>query len=145
MARRMCDMKTEEQRVKLRAFYKRKRESLRQRRPDEYKRRSRKPSARTHPGRHLAQVSSRLRKEYGLSIAQYREMVTAQSSLCAICGKPETSVIHGRVINLTVDHCHATGNVRGLLCRRCNVAMGALDDSSDLLRAAAAYLDRHST
>jgi hypothetical protein len=53
---------------------------------------------------------------------------------CAICCEPFERTPH-------VDHCHKTGSFRGLLCTRCNTAIGLLRDSPDLARAAARYLD----
>jgi hypothetical protein len=77
-----------------------------------------------------------LRRAYGISLEQYQEMVERQGGLCAICGG-----LPGKLA-LAVDHNHETGQVRDLLCPRCNVGMGMLLDDPDLLRAAAAYLER---
>ena len=57
---------------------------------------------------------------------------------CAICGKPEV----GRRLN--IDHDHATGLVRGLLCRKCNAGIGLLGDNIEGLEAALEYLRRHA-
>lgn len=81
---------------------------------------------------------------YGISHQQYTEMLLAQKGLCAICNLPETAVHHGRVITLSVDHDHATGEIRGLLCRDCNHAIGKLKDSPVNLRAAADYIEHHA-
>jgi hypothetical protein len=78
---------------------------------------------------------------YGLPLGQYEEIREAQNGLCAICGRAETSRRTGR---LSVDHDHETGALRGLLCNRCNRALGEFDDSPGRLRAAAAYLERHA-
>jgi hypothetical protein len=62
-------------------------------------------------------------------------MKDAQGGLCAICQREEAVV--GRLV---IDHDHATGRVRRLLCNRCNLALGLLDDDPTRLEAAAAYL-----
>lgn len=71
---------------------------------------------------------------YGLSRAKYEAMVSEQRGMCAICGTA-MDVPH-------VDHCHATGKIRGLLCSGCNTGIGQLGDSPDRCEAAAAYLRR---
>jgi len=76
-----------------------------------------------------------LRTTYGLSVDEYDAMLLAQSGGCAIC---RTSPSPQR--RLSVDHCHATGRVRGLLCDRCNPGLGHFLDSPALLRAASTYL-----
>ena len=64
-------------------------------------------------------------------------MLEAQNGVCAICGeaRPEERTLH-------VDHDHETGAIRGLLCVRCNNAIGDLRDDNDLARKLADYLDR---
>lgn len=79
----------------------------------------------------------KLKKKYGIGISDYNDMLTMQASGCAICGNPEN--IAGR--RLSVDHCHETGKVRGLLCNLCNIAIGNLHDDPDLLRRAIQYLE----
>lgn len=78
-----------------------------------------------------------LKKKYGLTEEGYAGMLHAQVSGCAICGVPEN--VAGK--RLAVDHCHATGEVRGLLCSRCNTALGGFQDETSLLKIAAAYLE----
>ncbi|MGI4815778.1 MAG: endonuclease VII domain-containing protein [Janthinobacterium lividum] len=77
---------------------------------------------------------------YGLTAGEHRAMVESQDGVCALCGRTGAD---GRVTRLSVDHCHATGVVRGLLCVRCNSGLGLFADDPDRLRAAAAYLERH--
>lgn len=79
-----------------------------------------------------------LRTRYGISLQDYAVLRAAQAGKCAICSKPETAVLGG---SLAVDHCHATGKVRGLLCNHCNRGAGFFDDNPKLLRKAAAYLE----
>lgn len=67
-------------------------------------------------------------------------MVVAQDGRCAICREEETATARGRVRSLAVDHDHETGAVRGLLCSRCNTALGLFRDNPALLLEAIAYL-----
>jgi len=74
-----------------------------------------------------AAVRSRKRK-YGLSEKQYAAMLSAQNGVCFLCGKPETARTKKGVLrSLHVDHDHETGKVRGLLCLKCNHALGYLE------------------
>lgn len=79
--------------------------------------------------------SSYLRRKYGLSLEQYRAMEANQENACAIC---KTAFIE--CDKLYVDHNHETLEIRGLLCRSCNFAIGALKDSPQHLMNAVAYL-----
>lgn len=73
-------------------------------------------------------------KKYGLTEAEYDAIVLQQDGKCLIC-------LRVPVDKLVVDHCHTTGRVRGLLCRKCNAAIGILDDSPELLKRAIRYLE----
>ena len=79
---------------------------------------------------------AKLKQSYGVTPDKYEEMYRAQGGKCAICASTCDRHKH-----LSVDHCHTTGKVRGLLCQKCNVALGQLQDDPQLLRAAADYLD----
>lgn len=81
---------------------------------------------------------SQYRKRYSLTLEQYDAMLTAQDNSCAICCGPP----RGR-LRYHVDHNHQTGKVRGLLCWRCNAALGNLDESVDVLTRMIAYLTTH--
>jgi hypothetical protein len=81
-----------------------------------------------------------LRTNYGISRADYDAMHDAQGGLCAICRR--SPVGRGKVDILVVDHCHETGEVRGLLCGNCNIGIGLLDDDPQVIRKAAEYLIR---
>lgn len=89
----------------------------------------------------------RYQKAYGISLAEYEAMSEAQGHVCAICGEPEKIIVRSGTNEdtrrLSVDHDHATGAVRGLLCGDCNVALGAMKDSRESFLAAVAYLDQH--
>ena len=69
---------------------------------------------------------------YGLTHDQYVAMFAAQGGRCAICASPHAK--------LHIDHDHATGQVRGLLCRACNHLLGNARDDADLLTQARFYL-----
>ena len=84
-----------------------------------------------------------LKKEYGITLDQFGAMHDGQYGLCKICGKPETSIIRGRVLSLAVDHDYTTGKIRGLLCHHCNKALGGFKDSTALLKSAIIYLEAH--
>ena len=77
-----------------------------------------------------------LKKKYGITLDDYNAMLEAQGGVCAICGNTCTT---GK--SLAVDHCHATGRVRGLLCGVCNRVLGYMKDDVALFRRAAEYLE----
>jgi hypothetical protein len=84
------------------------------------------------------------RNSYGISADEYDMRFAEQGGVCAICRQPETQLGGRRGttrLSLAVDHDHASGRVRGLLCRNCNRGLGYFNDSPDRLRAAAAYLE----
>ena len=82
-------------------------------------------------------------KKYGITLEDYDRMYESQNGVCAICLKPETTKDRwrrGGIKRLAVDHDHETGAVRGLLCDRCNKALGCFRDDPELVRAALDYL-----
>lgn len=76
-----------------------------------------------------------LRRKYGMTMAEYDALLERQGGVCAICGRPPRDDI-----SLHVDHEHETGAIRGLLCFRCNNAVGDFDDDPVVLQRAADYL-----
>ena len=82
-------------------------------------------------------LNYQMKKNYGIQIKDYDAMLFAQNGVCAICSK-EPPNHHKKRLN--VDHCHKTGEVRGLLCDACNRALGLFKDSSDILTKAINYL-----
>jgi hypothetical protein len=70
---------------------------------------------------------------YGITIKDYDELAERQNNKCAICGlNPE--------VYLAVDHCHVSGKIRGLLCRKCNSAVGLFDNDPCRIEQAMKYL-----
>lgn len=82
-----------------------------------------------------------LRLKYGVTEAWYEAQLKKQNGLCAIC-KDELRSNSGEP--LTVDHCHTTSIIRGLLCRRCNFGLGAFADNPVWVNAAWRYISRFS-
>lgn len=75
-----------------------------------------------------------LKRLYGITIEEYEQMLISQNNVCKICCSSD----HRK---LCVDHCHKTGKIRGLLCNKCNQAIGLLKDSIELLQRTIDYLN----
>ena len=73
-------------------------------------------------------------RSYGISVGEFNQMMEDQGHKCYICDGDNGHIA------LCIDHDHKTGKVRGLLCNKCNRAIGLLDDNPELLIIAAAYL-----
>lgn len=82
-----------------------------------------------------------LKAKYGITTGQYDEMMSRQGGKCAICGTENGASAKGTK-TLSVDHCHSTGSVRGLLCNNCNRAIGLLKDNVAVLESAIMYLKK---
>lgn len=87
----------------------------------------------------------KLKYLYGMSINEYSQLLKSQNNVCAVCGGKETVINNksAKLQKLSVDHDHATGKVRGLLCTACNKALGLLNDNPDVLEKARIYLLKH--
>lgn len=84
-----------------------------------------------------------LKKKFGMSVEDYNKALAGQNGVCAICKGRETSIANqnNKVRRLTVDHCHSTGKIRGLLCSRCNRGLGFFRDNPKNLQNAIKYLE----
>lgn len=91
---------------------------------------------RSNPERRKRDWELFIRKEYGIESSEYTRLYDTQAGVCAICRKPPS----GRKTRLSVDHCHTTGKVRGLLCDKCNQGIGYFDDNVSLVKRALTYL-----
>ena len=86
-----------------------------------------------------------LRKNYRISLEEYLDMFEESDGKCHICGEEGFKMnIHQRTA-LVVDHCHASLEVRGLLCNNCNRALGLMQDDIERLKSAIYYLERATT
>jgi hypothetical protein len=98
-----------------------------------------------HNNKEKARVANRritLQRYYGLSVEEYEHMLRQQGGVCAICG---TAGYDKRQKYLCVDHDHATGAIRGLLCGRCNFAVGFFCDNPEFAGKMIEYLQSHSS
>jgi hypothetical protein len=77
-----------------------------------------------------------LRRRFGITQDEYEFLLTRQGGVCAICKRPPPVKGH-----LAVDHNHITGQLRGLLCRACNTALGSFNEDRETLAEALRYLD----
>ena len=80
----------------------------------------------------------RLKRDYGITLEDYKDMFERQEGVCAVCLNPSP---HTRL--LAVDHDHETGKLRALLCNACNLTLGGASDNPELLRALADYIERY--
>jgi hypothetical protein len=93
------------------------------------------------PCTYKAKLPGEIKRRYGITLEQYWEIHEAQGGGCAICGCEHSQNKRSTdYLPLFIDHCHDTGQVRGLLCSKCNQALGLMNDSPDLLEQAAQYL-----
>jgi len=92
-------------------------------------------------GRRLKKLRARdkhYQKKYGITLQLYDKLLQLQNYRCMVC---ETMHEESYRKRLSVDHCHATGQVRGLLCRNCNLALGFARDNPDILKRLAIYVE----
>ena len=76
------------------------------------------------------------KKKYGITMDDYNDMFASQHGECGICSKHQSELDY----HLCVDHNHTTGEVRGLLCRDCNKALGMLGDDKESIQKVMDYL-----
>lgn len=104
------------------------------------------PSCQKDPRSEAARLALKAREAarrlaaYGLTRAEYEGLVTRQQNRCAIC---RTATPGGKGEAWHIDHDHATGVVRGLLCHACNTGLGSFRDKPELLLAAIQYVTAH--
>ena len=97
--------------------------------------------------KHIKEYTKRVSRKrivgrYGITEKDYNNILKEQNGVCAICGEPETKKLKGKVRHLSVDHCHKTNIVRGLLCDKCNNGLGRFEDNIDVMASAISYLQQ---
>jgi hypothetical protein len=90
---------------------------------------------RSHPEAKLQKRNLQIERDYKISIEDYNKLLEFQGNVCAIC-KQESNR------SLDIDHNHLTGEVRGLLCKRCNLIIGQSEEDPILIQKLYDYLDR---
>jgi hypothetical protein len=93
------------------------------------------------------EFEQRLKRDYGITLGDYWRLFVDQKGVCAICKKPErrTDPRTKTCSRLAVDHDHTRNKVRGLLCYRCNTAIGLFREDPILLQKAKCYLEAASS
>lgn len=81
-----------------------------------------------------------LLRNYNITLREYRELLKQQNNVCKICNKTNTKKFKNKITPLVVDHDHRTGKVRGLLCNKCNSALGYFKENLINLEKAIMYL-----
>jgi hypothetical protein len=84
-------------------------------------------------------ASKNLKANYGITLDQKKQIVQSQNNLCAIC-----KILFENPRTTHLDHDHTTGKIRGILCQKCNHGIGLFKDSTELLKSAILYLDKHA-
>lgn len=79
-----------------------------------------------------------LKRHYGITPEQWDALFNMQGSCCGVCRSPDPGRVNGQ---WSTDHNHSTGEVRGILCNGCNLALGHVKDDPNRLRLLAAYLE----
>lgn len=107
----------------------------------QFYRRSNRPDGLNHACKACEATLDRertLRYRYGLTPDEYASLLAQQNGGCGICGAPPGKK------PLHVDHEHSSGQIRGLLCARCNLAIGYFGDSAERMYCAIEYLVRRT-
>jgi hypothetical protein len=82
-----------------------------------------------------------LRSIYGITLKKYNKMFLEQNGVCKICGYAETESNQHGIVPLSVDHDHKTGDVRALLCQKCNRALGQMQEDPERIKGLLAYAE----
>lgn len=80
-----------------------------------------------------------LKNKFGMTIDQYIMLLEQQGEKCAVCSTPRNNLKR----DLSVDHNHTTGKIRGLLCDNCNIALGHLKEDTERMKNMIRYVETH--
>lgn len=90
--------------------------------------------------KHVIKNSS-LKNKYNISLVDFKQMIADQKGNCGICNTPLYTL---DIKSVHTDHCHTTGKVRGILCKRCNFGLGWFKDDIVILEQAIQYLKHYN-
>jgi len=105
---------------------------------EEYRQKQKNKAAKYNHSHPRAKKDQHLRKSFGITLRDYEELLESQDRKCAICGRKDSGNTKSEYF--FVDHNHKTGEIRGLLCSKCNFGIGQFNDDVDLLANAINYL-----
>lgn len=80
-----------------------------------------------------------LKRKFDITLEQYNQMLSAQNNECPICHRHKDELKKA----MCVDHDHITGEIRGLLCIKCNLRLGTFNDNIEDLKSAILYLEKY--
>lgn len=89
-------------------------------------------------------LNAERKRNYNISHEDYVDLLTKQHGVCACCFKPESTKFRGKFRQLCVDHNHKTGKIRGLLCSKCNIALGLLFEDTTVIQSLLRYVEVHN-
>jgi hypothetical protein len=131
-----------EQQAKTRAYYSKNKEHICAQHREYYKNPEVKERYRE---RKRIEREDRKLRNYEMTLEQYNEKLKEQNYVCEICKKPEISYDkrHAKMRKLSIDHCHKTLKNRGLLCNKCNLSLGRMDENIESLTAMINYIIKY--
>lgn len=93
--------------------------------------------------KYCGRTCQQLHIRYGIDEYKYEDLLISSNYKCAICGEEEKIVDArtGKIYELSIDHCHDSGKVRGILCGNCNAGIGHFKDDIGILKRAILYLE----
>ena len=92
---------------------------------------------------HNKSYNAYLKRKYNMTLEQYTTLLKSQNNVCAICKNSEVrKANNGKVMKLSVDHNHITGQNRGVLCNKCNLVLGNSDEDIDRLLKTVEYIKK---
>jgi len=91
-----------------------------------------------NPKNKVAKRNKDLITKFNITLDEFNALIASQNNACAIC---KHAFSHAK--NANMDHCHASGGLREVLCRQCNIGLGLFKDSVQTLETAIQYLIKH--
>lgn len=85
----------------------------------------------------------KLRQAYGVGLNYFQAKLKKQGGACGACKRNVKSVWRGKEVNMALDHNHETGEPRGVLCIKCNRALGLLEDDQEIISGLLSYIKKY--